>query len=165
MLENQLYLPPAEATSRDCLECPPPETCRQTPRIAQPQRLPQTTPCMECPTPETSGRLPGVPNPRDYRETPETTVRLRGVPNPRDYHETVTPWSAQPQRLPRDSLDCPTPETTARLPGLPNPRNYCEICLECPTPKTRDSLECPTRAFQDLNANQWCAPMDRRLSV
>ena len=37
---------PAETTSRDCLECPPPET---------------------------AVRLPGVPNPTDYRETPQTT--------------------------------------------------------------------------------------------
>ena len=85
---------------------------------------------------------PGVPNPTDYRETPcsaqsqQTTGRLPGVPNPTDYPETPwsaqsqqyreTPWSAQtvslpgvpnPNRLPRDSLECPTPETTMRLPG------------------------------------------------
>ena len=55
------------------------------------------------------------------------------MPNFTDYGETAR--SAQPHRLPRDSIptDCrETPwsaqfqQTTARLPGVPNPTDYRE---------------------------------------
>ena len=51
--------------------------------------------------------------------------RLPGMPTPRDYRET--PWSAQPHRLPRHSLECPTPQTTVRLPGNVQPHQAAQI--------------------------------------